>query len=304
MSEKANDANSPVLEMPSREVIEVIEAVTHILSANRVEDDLHLDEKIVRTPEFQKLVSHILDLRELADSLNRGDLQRFVYSKGYILANLKALQSNLRHLTWQTQQIADGDFSQRVDFLGDFSESFNIMTKKLEDSSQRLTHLAAYDNLTQIPNRRSLESFLSDAFEACRASGSPLGVMIFDIDHFKRVNDTYGHSAGDQVLIGVSAILTAQFRATDMFARYGGEEFMAIMPGADLDSAYKTALRSIRTVENESFEIGDGDPISITLSAGVSDLRPEDQSCEDIIRRSDEALYIAKNSGRNDVKTK
>ena len=282
-------------------VIEVINLAHKLLTSTKLPTELDIDDNIKESPEFQKLYQQIVDLRELATGLNQGDLQKFVFSKGYILANLKALQSNLRHLTWQTQKIAEGDFSQRVDFLGDFSESFNSMTIKLKNSSQQLTRLANYDVLTQIPNRLSVERFLEEAFLAAKNAGTNLSVLIFDIDHFKAINDTYGHAAGDKALVDISALLSSQFRSTDMFARYGGEEFLAVLPGMSAEMAFKSAVRSIKAVASAPFKLPAGGELRITISCGVSELRPGDTNFSDVIKRSDAALYVSKDGGRNMV---
>jgi GGDEF domain-containing protein len=188
---------------------------------------------------FNKIVKSIADIRDISFALSKGEVNRFVDTRGFIISNLKALQSNLRHLTWQTKKIADGDFTQRVDFLGDFSESFNEMTLKLKHYNDELTKLANFDPLTQIPNRLSLNHFLSQAFERFVESRELFSILMLDIDFFKKVNDTYGHDAGDKVLVSMSALVKHQFRSSDMFARYGGEEFMAVMTNCGSDIAEK-----------------------------------------------------------------
>jgi signal transduction histidine kinase len=117
---------------------ELIEFLYTLITAPVLPADIALGESLRENEVFKKLYASLMDLRTLTTALSKGDLQQFVYSKGFLLSNLKAFQSNLRHLTWQTKQVANGDFSQRVDFLGDFSTSFNEMTVKLRDSSKRL----------------------------------------------------------------------------------------------------------------------------------------------------------------------
>jgi len=272
-----------------------------LLSAPKVPNDLPIDEALRKDPDFRKLYDYIMDLRELSSALHRGDLQKFVYGKGFILANLKALQSNLRHLTWQTKKVAEGDFSQKVDFLGEFSDSFNEMTIKLRDVNEQLSKLANFDALTQIPNRLALDLFLDSTFKEAKEKSGHLSVLLFDVDRFKRVNDTYGHSAGDQVLIAVSEILNKQFRTGDILGRHGGEEFMAVLPDLDINTAVIISSRALKAVEKAVIKVDSGHELLITVSAGVSAIKPEDTSYEDIVKRSDKALYEAKNTGRNRV---
>ncbi len=300
--EKQYEAAAEAMESAQlEEALKVINFILGLLTLPKAPEASGVDSALADDPAFRRLHSCILDLRELAGALNRGDLQKLIYGRGYVLSNLKALQSNLRHLTWQTQKIAEGDFTQTVDFLGEFSQSFNAMTEKLKDSTHRLDRLAYYDVLTQVPNRMSLEKFLEEAFAQAQTAGTHFSVLLFDIDFFKVVNDTYGHGVGDKVLIDISAILSRQFRSSDMFARYGGEEFMAVLPNMNIDQAYKTALRAIRAVASEPFAVAADAFMPLTLSSGLSEYREGDGGYADIIARSDRALYQAKRNGRNTV---
>ncbi len=213
---------------------ELLRLVIALIADHNPVEESELPPHLRKSELFMRLYAMISDIRQLSGTLHKGELHHFVYTKGYIISGLKALQSNLRHLTWQTQKVADGDFSQRVDFLGEFSASFNIMTKKLEDSSNQLRQMAATDTLTQLSNRMNLNSFIQQAFENAKGGNGLMSVLMFDIDHFKRVNDTYGHSVGDEVLVKVSRLLSKSFRSCDMFARYGGEEFVAVLPDVRL----------------------------------------------------------------------
>lgn len=279
------------------DIEDFIQLMLVLLCNPKLPEDLMIEESLLNDPNFQKLYGYIMDLRTLAVALNKGDLEKFVYGKGFVLANLKALQSNLRHLTWQTKQIAEGDFSQSVDFLGDFSDSFNEMSNRLRETNFQLVKQATLDPLTQIPNRLAIDQFLASSFEIAKKLSKKLCILLFDIDLFKRVNDTYGHSVGDIVLIKVAEILGKHFRSSDMLARYGGEEFMAVLPDMDVQSAQKIGERALRAIE--AAKIDDYPEISMTISIGMSDIRSDDTSFEDIVIRSDAALYQSKNSGRN-----
>jgi diguanylate cyclase (GGDEF)-like protein len=280
---------------------ELVKLISTLIVSSVVPEDLYIDPALRENEDFKKLYDCIMDIRTLSSSLSHGELQHFVYGKGFILANLKALQSNLRHLTWQTKKVAEGDFSQRVDFLGDFSDAFNEMTVKLRDSSMQLTWMANVDTLTQVPNRRALEKFLNESFRDAFENQKFYSIIIFDIDFFKSVNDNYGHDAGDAVLVKVSELLNKQFRSNDIFSRYGGEEFMAVLPGATGAAAERIAERARKAVEEAAITFAGIQDITVTVSAGISERIDSDTTYEDIIKRSDQALYEAKNTGRNKI---
>ena len=298
-SNPPGDGNSGVEGISNQTLLLLI---FELLTGRSMPEKASLDTAVIDDELFDRVYSQISDLRELSFALSNGDLKKNVSGRGHILSNLKALQSNLRHLTWQTTQIAEGDFTQSVDFLGEFSDSFNEMTEKLRQSTEDLQTLASTDPLTKISNRLALNRYLALAFDRARTAGSGLCVLLFDLDHFKRINDTYGHDIGDKVLVQASAAIGKQFRAADLFARYGGEEFMAVLPGTKLDAAVKIAQRCIARVEQCVID-ADGHELAITASAGVSEILPEDTSHEDIVKRSDDALYAAKHDGRNCVRT-
>jgi len=280
---------------------EFIKHILTLLTSVTVSENLDTDLWLNNNPDAKKLYDYIISLRELTTALAKGDLKKTVPGKGYILANLKALQANLLHLTWQSKMVANGDFSQRVDFLGEFSDAFNEMALKLQNSNMQLVKMATTDTLTQIPNRLALAQFLSAAFKKSVEQDTPFSIIIFDIDNFKRVNDTYGHDIGDKVLVKISEILNSQFRSNDIFSRYGGEEFMAALPGISQENCFKIAKRAISLVSKTKIPANADEHISITVSAGVSSRISKDITYENIIKRSDNALYKAKTSGKNKV---
>jgi diguanylate cyclase (GGDEF)-like protein len=288
--------------MPSQRTDEEwIHLIHTLLTSVKIPDDLEIDPELVENPHFKKLWGFLEDLRALSHALSRGDLQKFTYSKGFVLSNLKALQANLRHLTWQTKRVADGDFSQRVEFLGEFSESFNEMTEKLEKITETLVHLASVDFLTQLPNRRAAMRSLEQIHMMFKRYKRPYCIAMFDIDHFKSVNDTYGHEAGDKVLQSVGAIMRGLFREADMFARFGGEEFIAILPETDVCGAITLAEKVRAAIASADIELPDGTILRKTVSTGIAEASLSDSDFLQIITRSDEALYEAKSNGRNMV---
>lgn len=174
---------------------------------------------------------------------------------------------------------------------------------KIKEYAAKMELLAQADVLTGIYNRRYLMEQGNNLFKAAKRSNRPLSVMLFDIDHFKQVNDTFGHAAGDEVLRKMAVSALDKLRDIDLFGRIGGEEFAVVMPEAELEGAIKSAERLCKSISELEVEI-DNETIRFTVSIGVTSLGPGDESLEEIIKRSDEYLYIAKEGGRNRVISK
>jgi diguanylate cyclase (GGDEF)-like protein len=163
----------------------------------------------------------------------------------------------------------------------------------------RLQRLAALDPLTGIYNRRFGMARLHEEFGRAVRASLPLGVLMFDLDHFKRVNDTYGHLVGDRLLVQVVRVARTVLREGDVLIRYGGEEFLAILPAASGEDLRKVSERLRRTVEESTLTDGD-QTIRITVSIGGAAYPQLDVSGDqDLVKHADEALYSAKQSGRN-----
>ena len=172
---------------------------------------------------------------------------------------------------------------------------------RLRQSVQQSIEMALYDALTGLNNRRSFERRLPAMIETARQRGAPLTMMIVDIDHFKRVNDTHGHDVGDLVLKGFAAQLQEIVRSGDLLCRLGGEEFVVVTPGCDAAQATWIAERARRTTESREFIIdGAAGAVSITVSIGLAEWRERWDSAE-LYRRADRALYLSKSAGRNRV---
>ncbi len=165
----------------------------------------------------------------------------------------------------------------------------------------RLQRLAALDPLTGVYNRRFGLGRLHEEFGRAVRARSPLGVLMMDIDHFKRVNDTYGHLVGDRLLKAVAAIMRASMREGDILVRYGGEEFLAVLPAASLEDVRLVAERIRRSVEESVLADGERS-VRVTLSAGGAAYPTVDVDTErELVSHADEALYRAKSLGRNRV---
>jgi diguanylate cyclase (GGDEF)-like protein len=170
----------------------------------------------------------------------------------------------------------------------------------------RLERHGLTDPLTDIPNRRFLERRLEEEVERCRRYGHPLTCVMLDIDHFKTINDQYGHSVGDTVLKSVADALCKGLRASDILSRYGGEEFVLLLPETRLVHGAKIARRHHREINKLQFNMQDKRRVSVTVSAGVAVLEKSSSDTggdlgQWLLQRSDQALYQAKRQGRNRV---
>ena len=170
------------------------------------------------------------------------------------------------------------------------------------EENKKLQELALLDPLTQIFNKRQFNKMMSEGLKTAKRHHQSLALLLFDIDHFKQVNDQYGHDAGDRILIQLTQLVNRFTRENDTFARIGGEEFAVILPFTDLQSAQILAERINSEVGKNCFEVHDSLCIKISISVGVSDLKTGDECSKPMFERADKALYQAKNDGRNCVR--
>ena len=184
-----------------------------------------------------------------------------------------------------------------------FSVIGNQMTATLKHFQRfsSIKDMAIYDTLTNVHNRRYFDERIGAETQKSFLSGTPLSLVMVDIDYFKNVNDTYGHTEGDKVLCKIASLLKNSVRKDDTVARYGGEEFVLILPGAKLEVTSMIAERIRRLVETTLFEVGQTQ-IHLTISLGISNLPSHRaRSEEELIKMADHALYNAKRGGRNRV---
>lgn len=169
--------------------------------------------------------------------------------------------------------------------------------------AQRLRELSMQDGLTRLLNRRTVHQRLEEEMARARRYDHPLSLVLCDLDHFKEVNDTYGHLAGDAVLVAVAELLRHRGRTTDVAGRYGGEEFVFVLPETDLGAAVAAAGRIRNEIESQPTVLPDGFELRITASLGVAALSEidEDGGPDDLLGLADERLYRAKDTGRNRV---
>lgn len=285
---------------------------------------------------------YLIGLRGTLTQFSSGDFSRDITLRGVLAGRLKTLQSNLRHMVWQVQQVDNGDFTQRVDFLGEFSQSFNHLVEQLdatltamrnkeqelltlsksleyeveqrnftlralEQSEAEFRYLAEHDPLTEVLNRRSFFDLAQRELMHAYGSKECCCLALLDVDLFKRFNDTYGHLEGDCALKHVAGISKTGLRQGDIMGRYGGEEFIFLFPRTELAQGIAVAERIRLCIAEHPVRIAQGEAF-ITASLGVTAILPDRrnndflQLLQRAIRTADFALYSAKDSGRNCVR--
>jgi diguanylate cyclase (GGDEF)-like protein len=185
--------------------------------------------------------------------------------------------------------------ARQIDSAHEALDSLQHKTRVLEEASQR-------DKLTGLFNRARFDGYIAEEFALAQRTGKPLSVIMADVDHFKRVNDTYGHPAGDRVLIAVAQALGGRLRPRDLVARYGGEEFVLVLPETDGPGCEVVADRIRKKIEATKHDVGKAEPLAVTMSFGCATLGPATFGTgAELLAAADQALYAAKRGGRNRV---
>ena len=289
----------------------VVEYVLRILAMPAAKETEELPRELAGLNKMQDLCSMLWGIRNLTYSLSKGDLEYIAKQRGFVVGSLKAFQSNLRHLTWQAQRIASGEYNQTVTFMGDFATAFNQMTEQLASRFDALTsqkeeykERSFRDQLTGLYNRAAFMVLSRQVL--AQPMGTSSCLVLVDIDHFKKFNDIYGHLCGDEVLRVFAKTLVSTLRPTDVCSRYGGEEFILLMPGASIEDGLKVGERLREAVEKTVVDF-DGKVMRVTASFGLVYVPalPEGHNFEDYIlpyiENADKNLYKAKEQGRNRV---
>ncbi|UXY16235.1 GGDEF domain-containing protein [Chitiniphilus purpureus] len=209
------------------------------------------------------------------------------------------LQVFLFSVTLTLQYLALGH-EQLLEYQRELKHDVAARTRELKLANERLAEMATTDELTGVTNRREWQRRSAESMMLARRTGEPLSVLMLDLDHFKHVNDTYGHLVGDLILRAVSRACLWSLRTTDHFARWGGEEFVVMLPDTALAEAAQVAEK-LRLASARAAVQHDGTAVQVTISIGVTALRPADLNLDDLVRRADAALYAAKRAGRNRV---
>ena len=202
----------------------------------------------------------------------------------FLCENLKNIHANLNHLTWQAKQVAKGDYSQSVSYLGEFSEAFNTMTKQLKEREEELEEEAYRDKLTGIGNRH----LFHEQAETMLATGERIVFCYCDLDHLKYVNDHFGHQEGDRYLLHFVETVKANIRPGDLFVRLGGDEFCVVL----LNCSQETMQEKFKKVHEAFCHGGSGD-YPKSFSYGIIELPGGHDivSTDEILQRADEVMY-------------
>ena len=240
--------------------------------------------------DLRQHVSHIHDDVQTADDLNH--LKQLVETRlDSFINSLQAYQ--------QKRVLSDSDMLSRFQALAEHSQQMEHEAQQLSIKLEEQRRKALLDPLTGIANRAALTERLELEYARIQRNNSSLLLTIIDIDHFKRINDDYGHLAGDKVLKIIAQELSKRLRKTDFIARFGGEEYVILLPETPLAEG-KKLIETLRLVIQACPFHFRGEPVTITFSAGIGQICPQ-ESLDDAFERIDQALYAAKKAGRNTI---
>jgi two-component system, cell cycle response regulator len=236
-------------------------------------------------------------IRLLDDGISREHAQLVMQGERIILEDLGSTNGTYCNgLKVDRKELVDGD---KILVGSTTILKFTYHDNLDEIFQKQMYESALRDGLTRAYNKKYFTDRLESEFTFSARHGAPLSLLLFDIDHFKRVNDTYGHQAGDQVLFELSSLLSGSLRVEDVFARYGGEEFGVICRGADISQGQIVGERMRKAVEATTFMF-EGRRIPVTISLGLATLPdPSIRDTTQFVSAVDSALYKSKNGGRN-----
>lgn len=298
-----------------------------------------IPETLRDIPELAEILQYLLSIQAHIGALARGEVSAPIPLAGHTGDLLKTLQTNLSHVIWEAQQLTYGDFSGSTGRMGEVSEAFDNMGKALQTALSRLEQqkedltnlsqnlqreidariavednlrneqirlqkLASTDPLTGIANRRHFFQLAQREVERIRRTGAPACLAMLDLDYFKNLNDSLGHSTGDRALHFIAQLISSSIRPYDIVGRYGGDEFIFLLPETKREDAYTLLERLRQSVEKARICSGDDTPC-ITVSIGLTELPTDAASgvspLDQAILNADEALYKAKALSRNTV---
>jgi diguanylate cyclase (GGDEF)-like protein/PAS domain S-box-containing protein len=261
-------------------------------------DLIHPDDRSMIWETIQQSIKLQQNFRFTYRIKTADNQEKWVYEQGKGIfdseGNLLTLEGFITDITQQKQ--IEFKLNKALEDL----ENANAMLKL---KSEQLEHLAVHDPLTGLYNRRELDISLVQEYAILQRQNQPFALMILDIDHFKKVNDSWGHPVGDEVLIGLAHLLKQDLRLNDKLIRYGGEEFAIILPSLKITDAHLLAERIRAHIEQSSFHIkvskNDSVDLKITISIGLACAYKVADDPKSIIKKADDALYVAKRNGRN-----
>jgi len=309
-----------------------LEHISKLLRDNEIPK---LPEEYENEPAIVQIHEELKAIREISRAFSEGNFSTDIKIRGIIPNHLKTLQTSIRNVIWQTQMLEKGDFTQEVHFIDEFSKAFNNVVRRLElslsklkekedtladinnklrkeveskeslkESNTYLKFLASHDSLTGILNRRAFIETVEIELATAKYLSVPCCLAMMDIDHFKKFNDTYGHSAGDEALRHAVKMISSRLRKNDFMGRYGGEEFILFFYYANKETGLKI-LDRLRVFLSESPVNLEKSLVEIHASFGLVEIDVEKAAekgyIQKLIRDADAALYAAKLSGRNKV---
>lgn len=263
-------------------------------------NNANLDTNLI-DEEFKKLAEGLIFLKkcldeqhELAISLSKGDLNIELPSSSNALANpLKSLHANLKHLTWQTKQVARGDYSQRVNFMGEFSNAFNTMIICLNNRQKELETHAFWDSLTNLHNR----FYITQVLNRFLKEKQHFSLCFMDLDNLKYINDTFGHTEGDQYLINVAKHLEI-FLPDCTISRFGGDEFMILLPDLTEDESSNIIEKILSCLY--SYGQAKNCLLNYSISYGIVEVTEDNNlTAHEILSLADQKMYVLKKSHKD-----
>jgi len=209
------------------------------------------------------------------------------------------IQNELIKVKEEKEILLEDEIKERVKDLESINEKLVAQAKELETTQEHLRLEATTDSLSNLYNRRYIIGISDRLFDTALRYSQNLSVIMIDLDDFKNINDTYGHAIGDEVIIRCAKVLKETVRTSDILARYGGEEFLMLIPNTPNEEVLDLANRIRENIENEKIPYGNEEPLSFTMSLGITHLQENDLNMDQLIQRADKALYTAKSKGKN-----
>lgn len=261
----------------------VIASLEHVHSSQEISNKLnyHIDGQVNDLRQSVRTMSNLEELRRVL-------LNKLSYIR-------QVLENKRKH-----EEEYNKELEERIQILQRELNVINDQIKQVQSREKKLAEEILKDPLTGIANRRAYEIRIAEEWERFQRYGHVFSIAIFDIDHFKGINDSYGHKAGDMILKELARLMKTSLRKSDFIARYGGEEFVVIFTGTNIQGAREAAEKLRQVIEKTRFVLRKQE-VPVTISAGVSQVKPDDKSLIDTFERADKALYVSKNSGRNKV---
>lgn len=220
-------------------------------------------------------------------------------TRGMIVSKLASIKTAIG-IKRQEDEVRLQEADRKIDQLQLSLQDYRQEIRRSKERADALEKEVLLDALTEIHNRRAYEMRIREELKRYHRDGQALSLVLIDVDRFKQINDSYGHSTGDKCLRGIAGKIKSIVRTTDFLARYGGEEFALILAGSSADNARKIAEKIRALIENTKFSYRD-EEVPVTISLGVTEAQPGDLDPEALFFRADDAMYRAKKEGRNRV---